>query len=151
MEYLVNSCDKSYDTVFLKQKLHSSRETHTRLVNLHFPFFNAIIIHLVLCKQESTGTKFIDLAEFITRVREPPKEEDDGDKIGKSNISDLEIFYNRILETTNTEDSLTSISSSTKPHKRKTLHPTNRWLSTVGYGSSGLSRYRRRVCEIIKE
>ena len=122
--------------------------------NIIFNIFVLFFKH----KQESTGTKFIDLAELITRVREPPKEEDDeddddddGDEIGKRNISDLAIFYNRILETTNTEDSHTSISSSTKPLRRKTLHPTNRWLSTVGYGSSGLSRYRRRVCEIIKE
>ncbi len=55
-------------------------------------------------KQESTGTKFIDLAELITRVREPPKGDDDDDddddndddEIGKLNSFYLskEIFSN---------------------------------------------------------
>jgi len=80
---------------FLKQKLNSSREKRSRLR-----------------KQESTGTKFIDLAELITRVREPPKEEEDDEDDDEEEEEEEET-------TTNTEDSRTSISSNTKPRKRK--------------------------------
>ncbi|CAF4036383.1 unnamed protein product [Rotaria sp. Silwood2] len=110
---------ESYDAVFLKQKLHSSREKLLRLR-----------------KQESTGAKFIDLAELITRVREPPKDDYDDDDDDDDGDDDDEIA------TTNTEDSHTSISSNTKPRTRKISHTNNRWLSNVG---GGLRRYRRRV------
>jgi len=109
---------ESYDTVFLKQKLNSSREKRSRLR-----------------KQESTGTKFIDLAELITRVREPPKEEEDDEDDDEEEEEEEET-------TTNTEDSRTSISSNTKPRKRKNSHPTNRWLCNIG---GGMRRHRRRV------
>lgn len=36
---------ESYDAVFLKQKLHSSREKHSRLVNPNFSFSETIEIH----------------------------------------------------------------------------------------------------------
>ncbi|CAF1377531.1 unnamed protein product [Rotaria sordida] len=110
---------ESYDAVFLKQKLHSSREKQLRLR-----------------KQESSGTKFIDLAELITRVREPPKDDYDDDDDEEGDDDDE-------IATTNTEDSHTSISSNTKPHTKKVLHTNNRWLSHVSGG--GLKRYRRRV------
>jgi len=104
----------SYDTVFLKQQLRSTREKQLRIR-----------------KQESTGTKFIDLAELITRVRDPPKGEDDDDDDDPDE-----------LETTNTEDSPTSISSSIRHRKKKPSRVTNRWLTTL---AGGPRRYRRRV------
>ena len=41
--------------------------------------------------QESNGAKFIDLAELITRVREPAKEEDDDDDVDQEDIDDDDI------------------------------------------------------------
>ncbi|CAF5199847.1 unnamed protein product, partial [Rotaria magnacalcarata] len=109
---------ESYDAVFLKQKLHSSREKQLRLR-----------------KQEPTGTKFIDLAELITRVRDVPKDDyDDDDDMDGDDADEI--------ETTNTEDSHTSISSYTRLRSKKIPRSTRGWLTTVG---GGLKRYRRRV------
>jgi hypothetical protein len=57
----------------------------------------------------------------------------------------VEILYNRFLATTNTEDSHTSVSSAAKIRRKKTSYSTNRWLTTIGVGGSGLRRYRKRV------
>ncbi|UJR38136.1 hypothetical protein I4U23_030815 [Adineta vaga] len=108
---------ESYDVVFLKQKLQSTREKQTRLR-----------------KQESTATQFIDLAELITRVRDPTKGEDDDDDDDDNDDDEN--------ETTTTDGSHTSISSNTKPRRRKASHVTPRWLGTMG---GGAKRYRRRV------
>ncbi|CAF3432687.1 unnamed protein product [Rotaria socialis] len=109
---------ESYDAVFLKHKLHSSREKQLRLR-----------------KQESAGTKFIDLAELITRVRDAPKDDyDDDDDMDGDDADEI--------ETTNTEDSHTSISSYTRLRPRRIPRSTRGWLTTVG---GGLKRYRRRV------
>ncbi|CAF3655549.1 unnamed protein product [Adineta steineri] len=116
---------ESYDTVFLKQKFKTMREKQSRLR-----------------KQESTATKFIDLAELITRVRDPPKGiDDDDDDEDDDDDDDIGFFF--LPETTNTEDSHTSISSNTKPRRRKVSHTNNRWLSHISGG--GLKRTRRRV------
>ena len=93
---------------------------------------------------------------MITRVRDPTKEEeeDDDDDVDEEN-EDYEngkdeigmrkssmIFQSEywVLDTTNTEDSHTSVSSGTKRRTRKAPHPTNRWFLTVGG-----KHYRRRV------
>jgi hypothetical protein len=72
---------------------------------------------------------------LITRVRDPPKEEEEED-----DDEDEDDDEKDEIETTNTEDSHTSISSSTKPRKR---NPTNRWLTSIS--GTGFRRYRRRV------
>ncbi|CAF0985449.1 unnamed protein product [Adineta ricciae] len=111
---------ESYDAVFLKQKLKLSREKQSRLR-----------------KQESTATKFIDLAELITRVPDATKEDEDDDDDDDDEAND-----NDEIETTNTEDSHTSISSNTKRRRAKVSHTSHRWLSTI---SGGGKRYKRRV------
>lgn len=113
---------------------------------------------------EASGTKFIDLAELITRVREPAKEldeEDDDEDVDAENIDDddignektsfhLEIYFisenklNIYSATTNTEDSHTSISSASKTQRRKPSQTANRWTSSVNGANR---RHRRRVIE----
>ncbi|CAF1025988.1 unnamed protein product, partial [Didymodactylos carnosus] len=99
---------ESYDAIFLKQKPQSFPEKQARLR-----------------KQDSTGSKFIDLAELITRVREPASsgrllEEDEDD-----------------YDTSTTEDSHLSFSSTTKGRTKR----SNRTTTRIG----GLRRHKARV------
>lgn len=68
------------------------------------------------------------------------------DEIGMRKSSMILQSEYRVLETTNTEDSHTSVSSSTKRRTRKTPHQTNRWFLTVGG-----KHYRRRVGKFSSE